>query len=105
MEMDHAHTWMDHEDGQWRHIKNESIGSWRCIMIGSWRGIDGSLQYTATVFSCYARVFSCYATVFSQYTTVFSHYDTVFWGWRCIMEMDHGYTDGWMMEIDHGDAS
>ena len=80
MEMDHAHTWMDHEDGQWRHIKNESIGSWI--------GIDGSLQYTATVFSCYARVFSCYATVFSQYTTVFSQYDTVFW----MMEMDHGDT-------------
>ena len=26
MEMDHAHTWMDHEDGQWRHMKNESMG-------------------------------------------------------------------------------
>ena len=88
MEMDHAHTWMDHEDGPWRHIKNEWIGSWTRIMIVSWRRMDGSFYYTATVFSSYATVFSCYATVLSQYTTVFSQYDTVFW----MMEMDHGDT-------------
>ena len=65
MEMDHAHTWMDHEDGPWRHIKNEWIGSWTRIMIVSWRRMDGSFYYTATVFSSYATVFSCYATVFT----------------------------------------
>ena len=71
MEMDHAHTWMDDEDGQWRHIKNESMGSWRRIMI---------------VVHCYSIVVLCYSIVVLCYSSL-AVYDSILALWYSILAL------------------